>query len=228
MSATMSRRTVNFINRIGRSRVIKSSSSSLPMCSSGGFSQSRHFSSQPLSRLSSLREQLASEDANIDEFIENGNVDGNKGPEGRMEAPTTRKKRNPKKERKPSWLSIPRPPSSPEYDTIKSNVRSLGLATVCEEARCPNIGECWGGREGTATATIMIMGDTCTRACRFCAVKTSNAPPPLDPEEPKKVAEAVGGWGLGYVVLTSVDRDDLPDQGAGHFAEVVKEVSKKR
>ena len=80
--------------------------------------------------------------------------------------------------------------------------------------RCPNIGECWGGGDGhTATATVMLMGDTCTRGCRFCAVKTSRAPPPLDPDEPQNVAKAVAAWGLDYVVLTSVDRDDLPDQG---------------
>jgi len=75
------------------------------------------------------------------------------------------------------------------YQRLKETVKGLGLATVCEEARCPNIGECWGGKEGTATATIMLMGDTCTRACRFCAVKTSNAPPPLDPNEPEKVED---------------------------------------
>ena len=109
------------------------------------------------------------------------------------------------------------------YHRLKDTVKSLGIATVCEEARCPNIGECWGGGENeTATATIMIMGDTCTRACRFCAVKTSKAPPPLDPEEPRKVAEAITAWGLDYVVLTSVDRDELEDQGSAHFAETVR------
>lgn len=109
------------------------------------------------------------------------------------------------------------------YQRLKHTVKSLGIATVCEEARCPNIGECWGGGENeTATATIMIMGDTCTRACRFCAVKTSKAPPPLDAEEPRKVAEAIAAWGLDYVVLTSVDRDELADQGSGHFAKTVE------
>jgi lipoic acid synthetase len=95
------------------------------------------------------------------------------------------------------------------------------LATVCEEARCPNIGECWGGAKGTATATIMIMGDTCTRGCAFCNVKTSRTPAPLDPDEPDNVSKAVKDWGLDYVVLTSVDRDDQPDQGAAHFAKTV-------
>ena len=101
-------------------------------------------------------------------------------------------------------------------------MRSLKLATVCEEARCPNIGECWGGAEGTATATIMIMGDTCTRGCAFCHVKTSRAPPPLDENEPENVATAITAWGLDYVVLTSVDRDELQDQvsslqGSGRY-----------
>lgn len=86
---------------------------------------------------------------------------------------------------------------------------------VCEEAKCPNIGDCWGGAEGTATGTIMLLGDTCTRGCRFCAVKTANAPPPLDPDEPVNVAKAIAAWGLDYVVLTSVNRDDLVGTGSG-------------
>jgi lipoyl synthase len=89
---------------------------------------------------------------------------------------------------------------------------------VCEEARCPNIGECWGG----GTATIMLMGDTCTRGCRFCNIKTSAAPPPLDVDEPGKVALAVSKWGLKYIVLTSVDRDDVEDGGAAHIAQTVQ------
>lgn len=125
--------------------------------------------------------------------------------------------------RKPSWLKA-EPPAGENYLRLKGTVKELGLATVCEEARCPNIGECWGGKEGTATATIMIMGDTCTRGCKFCAVATSPAPPPLDPEEPRKVSEAIHRWGLNYVVLTSVDRDDLPDFGASHFAETVRRL----
>lgn len=114
-------------------------------------------------------------------------------------------------------------PSGEKYTQIKSKLRELKLATVCEEARCPNIGECWGGGDGhTATATIMLMGDTCTRGCRFCAVKTSRAPPPLDPAEPGRVAEAVAAWGLDYVVLTSVDRDDVADGGAAHIAATIR------
>lgn len=123
--------------------------------------------------------------------------------------------------RKPPWLRVDLP-SGENYDRLKTTVRTLGLATVCEEARCPNIGECWGGSEGTATATIMLMGDTCTRACRFCAVKTSRTPGPLDVEEPKKVSDAIHKWGLDYVVLTSVNRDDLPDGGANHIAKTVE------
>jgi lipoic acid synthetase len=103
------------------------------------------------------------------------------------------------------------------------------LHTVCEEARCPNIGECWGGsNKAAATATIMLMGDTCTRGCRFCSVKTSRRPPPLDVHEPENTAEALARWGLGYVVLTSVDRDDLADGGARHFAETIRRIKAKK
>ena len=113
---------------------------------------------------------------------------------------------------KPSWLKA-EIPKGEDYERLRDTVRSLKLATVCEEAKCPNIGECWGGSKGTATATIMIMGDTCTRGCAFCNVKTSRTPAPLDPEEPENVSKAIAAWGLDYVVLTSVDRDELADQG---------------
>ena len=126
------------------------------------------------------------------------------------------------KKRKPDWLKR-EVPGGENYTRIKAKLRELKLHTVCEEARCPNIGECWGGgEEQTATATIMLMGDTCTRGCRFCAVKTSRAPPPLDPNEPANTAKAVADWGIDYVVLTSVDRDDLPDGGAAHIAETIR------
>lgn len=127
---------------------------------------------------------------------------------------------------KPSWLKVRAPgdhAAEKEYQRLRSSLRNLGLSTVCEEARCPNIGECWGG----GTATIMLMGDTCTRACRFCNIKTSRAPPPLDPEEPRKVGVAVAAWGLKYVVLTSVDRDDVADGGASHIASTVSELKKR-
>jgi len=118
--------------------------------------------------------------------------------------------------RKPNWIKM-RPPSGEKYLELKDMFQKLGLATVCQEAQCPNISECWKG----GTATIMIMGDTCTRACRFCDVKTAKNPSPLDADEPRKVSYAVSQMGLEYLVMTSVDRDDVPDQGAAHFAETV-------
>ncbi len=129
--------------------------------------------------------------------------------------------------RLPSWLQTPIP-NNANYKSIKRDLRGLNLHTVCEEARCPNISDCWGGSDkSAATATIMLMGDTCTRGCRFCSVKTSKAPPPLDPHEPEHTAEALKRWGLGYVVLTSVDRDDLADGGANHFAETIMKIKSK-
>lgn len=126
--------------------------------------------------------------------------------------------------RLPSWLKRPIPKGD-NYHRLKTDLRDLNLSTVCEEARCPNIGECWGGGENqTATATIMLMGDTCTRGCKFCSVKTARNPPPLNPKEPENVARALSLWGLDYVVLTSVDRDDLPDGGAEHFAATVRHL----
>ncbi|KAF4592058.1 Lipoic acid synthetase [Ophiocordyceps camponoti-floridani] len=130
--------------------------------------------------------------------------------------------------RLPEWLKTPIP-NGGNYKKIKADLRGLGLHTVCEEARCPNISECWGGSDkSAATATIMLMGDTCTRGCRFCSVKTSRTPPPLDVEEPEKTAEALARWGLGYVVLTSVDRDDLVDGGAAHFADTIRRIKAKK
>lgn len=120
---------------------------------------------------------------------------------------------------KPPWLKV-RMPGSPRYRQIKERARHLRLATVCEEARCPNIGECW--EEGTAT--FMVMGETCTRGCRFCSVSTSARPAALDPMEPFNVAEAIQEMDLDYVVITSVDRDDVEDGGAGHFAECIQQV----
>lgn len=126
-------------------------------------------------------------------------------------------------ERKPEWLRV-RPPSGESYASLKSLFRSLDLHTVCEEAHCPNVWECWSG----GTATIMLMGDTCTRGCRFCAVKSGNPHGGLDLDEPRKVATALAAMDLSYVVLTSVDRDDLPDGGAGHFARTVREIKERR
>jgi lipoyl synthase len=117
--------------------------------------------------------------------------------------------------RKPAWIRV-KAPGSPVYAETRSIVRALKLATVCEEANCPNIGECWDKRH----ATFMIMGDTCTRACAFCNVRTG-LPGPLDPDEPGRVADAVRRLGLSHVVVTSVDRDDLNDGGAEHFARTI-------
>ncbi len=127
---------------------------------------------------------------------------------------------------KPAWLKAEMP-TGENYTKLRDTVRKLNLATVCEEARCPNIGDCWGGKAEEATATIMIMGDTCTRGCSFCSVKTSRAPKALDPMEPENVSKAITEWGLGYVVLTSVDRDELEDQGANHFARTVSLLKEK-
>ncbi|XP_074564622.1 lipoyl synthase 1, chloroplastic-like [Curcuma longa] len=134
--------------------------------------------------------------------------------------------------KKPEWLRQ-RAPQGEKYRMLQESLSELKLNTVCVEAQCPNIGECWNGGggaggegDGIATATIMLLGDTCTRGCRFCAVKTSRNPAPPDPMEPEKTARAIANWGVDYIVLTSVDRDDLPDGGSGHFAETVKCLKK--
>ena len=119
-------------------------------------------------------------------------------------------------QRKPEWIRV-KAPTSKAYHETRKMMRDLNLSTVCEEAACPNIGECWAKKH----ATIMIMGDTCTRACAFCNVATG-VPKPLDANEPANVAVAVGGMALEHVVLTSVDRDDLEDGGADHFGQVVR------
>ena len=116
-----------------------------------------------------------------------------------------------------------RPPSGQRFTEIKRELRDRNLHTVCEEANCPNLGECWSGRDGPGTATFMLMGDRCSRGCNFCDVQTGGMEA-LDPDEPDNVAEAVAEIGLDYVVLTSVDRDDLPDQGAEHFAETIRAI----
>lgn len=121
--------------------------------------------------------------------------------------------------RKPEWLRVAMP-GGERYQQVRDTVQGLRLHTVCEEAHCPNVGECWGG----GTATVMLMGDVCTRGCRFCNVKTASHPPALDPDEPRHLAEAIGRLKLDYIVVTSVDRDDLPDGGAGHFAEAIRRL----
>ncbi|MBM4264207.1 MAG: lipoyl synthase [Deltaproteobacteria bacterium] len=117
--------------------------------------------------------------------------------------------------RHPDWIKV-KAPGNPNYMRLKKLMREKNLHTVCEEARCPNIGECWGNK----TATFLILGDTCTRGCRFCAIDKGK-PLALDPEEPRNVALTVKDLGLEHIVVTSVNRDDLPDGGANHFAKTV-------
>lgn len=123
--------------------------------------------------------------------------------------------------KKPDWIRV-RASSSPIFNETKKIVRDNNLVTVCEEAGCPNIGECWSKKH----ATMMIMGDTCTRACAFCNVRTGK-PNPLDVDEPENVAKAVETLGLNHVVITSVDRDDLEDGGAGHIADTIRAIRKR-
>jgi lipoyl synthase len=142
--------------------------------------------------------------------------------EGAMEetAKASKKPHQPK----PDWLKV-RAPAGENYARIKNMLGDLKLATVCQEAKCPNMGECWSG----GTATFMLMGEVCTRGCRFCNVKTGNAKlglPPVDAFEPEKVAFSISQMKLHYVVITSVDRDDMPDQGSDHFARTVKTIKK--
>jgi lipoic acid synthetase len=122
-------------------------------------------------------------------------------------------------ERKPEWLKV-RAPGGERYTHIKETLRRYDLHTVCEEARCPNVGECWG----SGTATIMILGDVCTRGCRFCAVTTGNPRGAYDPREPEHTGRTIAAMGLEYVVITMVDRDDMLDGGAAHVAETLRAI----
>lgn len=124
-------------------------------------------------------------------------------------------------ERKPSWLKV-RAPGGPNYSRLRQMMRELELHTVCEEAHCPNVGECWEH----GTATFMILGDVCTRNCAYCAV-AHGRPPQFDPAEPERVGEAVARMGLQHAVITSVDRDDLPDFGAWAFAETIRQIRER-
>ncbi len=130
---------------------------------------------------------------------------------------------NPPRERRrslPDWFKKPLPKGN-VVGPVRALVRELGLNTVCESAKCPNLNECWSRR----TATFMVLGNNCTRRCFFCSVPKAK-PDPIEPDEPRRVAKAVGRLGLRHVVVTSVDRDDLPDKGAGHFVQVVQELRK--
>jgi lipoic acid synthetase len=127
------------------------------------------------------------------------------------------------KQPKPAWLKV-RAPAGEKYSRIKRTLRAQGLFTVCEQARCPNVGECWG----SGTATILLLGPTCTRGCRFCAVSSGDPRGRVDAREPERVAAAVAALELDYVVLTMVTRDDLPDGGASHVARTVHELRRQR
>mmetsp|Transcript_5311 Transcript_5311/g.17642 ORF Transcript_5311/g.17642 Transcript_5311/m.17642 type:complete len:349 (-) Transcript_5311:169-1215(-) len=127
--------------------------------------------------------------------------------------------------KKPPWLRQ-RAPQGERYEFLKDTVKDLKLNTVCDEAMCPNVGECWNGEHGTAT--IMLLGDTCTRGCQFCAVNTNRTPEAPDDDEPENTAKAIAKWDLSYVVLTSVDRDDIPDGGSEHFARTVRTLKALR
>lgn len=185
--------------------------------------------SQSMDKLREIRARLEN-GPNFQDFIQDqsyGGSDVNSSKWTEYDGLLRRSKDNNERLRLPPWLKTNRP-TGKNFTKIKQQLRELKLATVCEEARCPNIGECWGGGEhGTQTATIMLMGDTCTRGCRFCSVKTARNPPPLDPDEPKSAAKAIASWGLDYIVLTSVDRDDLPDGGSKHLAETVQEIKQR-
>jgi len=158
--------------------------------------------------------------------------DGSRASMCGVAPPTTpdhykRKKGSKEYFRLPPWLKVEIPRGKQLQDMTKQ-LKDLKLATVCQEAKCPNIGECWNSGEGRpATATIMILGEECTRGCRFCSVRTNRRPAAPDPNEPEHVAQAIASWETGYIVITSVDRDDLPDGGAGHFAACVKAIKNK-
>jgi lipoic acid synthetase len=145
-------------------------------------------------------------------------IDHRSPPAGALRHPEKAHRPDNPIQRKPAWIRV-KAPTHPVYQETRALMRENRLTTVCEEAACPNIGECWSQRH----ATMMIMGETCTRACAFCNVATG-VPKPLDADEPRRVADAVAKLGLNHVVITSVDRDDLPDGGAGHFAHTIRAI----
>src|ERR1700675_3546634 len=125
--------------------------------------------------------------------------------------------------RRPEWMKVRAPSQDSRYYDVKKLIHGEGLLTICEEARCPNIGECWG----RGTATFQILGDTCTRACRYCYVHSAKRGDPLDPLEPGRLAAAAQRMGLRHVVVTSVDRDDLDDRGAEHWARTIRALRRR-
>ena len=125
--------------------------------------------------------------------------------------------------RRPEWMKVRAPSQDGEYFNVKKLIEGAGLHTICEEARCPNIAECWG----RGTATFQILGETCTRACRYCYVNSGKPSDPVDPLEPLRLAQTAKQMGLKHVVVTSVDRDDVPDRGAGHYAATIRAIKSK-
>jgi lipoyl synthase len=128
-----------------------------------------------------------------------------------------------KRPRRPEWMKVRAPSADSRYFDVRKLIHGASLHTICEEARCPNIGECWG----RGTATFQILGDTCTRACRYCYVHSGKPDGPPDPLEPLRLAQTAAQMGLTHVVVTSVDRDDLPDRGAGHYAATIRALKAK-
>ena len=125
--------------------------------------------------------------------------------------------------RRPEWMKVRAPSANTRYYDVKRLIHGASLNTICEEARCPNIAECWG----RGTATFQILGDTCTRACRYCYVHSGTPSEPVDPLEPLRLAQTAKAMGLSHVVVTSVDRDDVPDRGAGHYAATIRALRSK-
>src|SRR5438094_1811096 len=125
--------------------------------------------------------------------------------------------------RRPEWMKVRAPSADSRYFDVKKLIHGASLHTICEEARCPNIAECWG----RGTATFQILGDTCTRACRYCYVHSGRPDGPPDPLEPLRLANTAAQMGLNHVVVTSVDRDDLPDRGSGHYAATIRALKRK-
>eukprot|EP01026_Neomeris_dumetosa_P064865 TRINITY_DN6202_c0_g1_i2.p1 TRINITY_DN6202_c0_g1~~TRINITY_DN6202_c0_g1_i2.p1 ORF type:complete len:293 (-),score=32.80 TRINITY_DN6202_c0_g1_i2:22-861(-) len=192
------------------------SSTSFRLAASSALKVAEQGSSQVQTALEALRQKLQ-QGPDFGDFINGSELSGYS-----VNVPKAKERVG-----KPEWMKR-EVPGGDKYTAIKKRLRELNLSTVCEEAKCPNIGECWGGADGhTATATIMLMGDTCTRGCRFCAVKTSRTPPPLDENEPMNVATAVSEWGVDYIVLTSVDRDDLSDGGSAHISKTIQLLKEK-
>nr|CAH8849330.1 unnamed protein product [Trichobilharzia regenti] len=193
---------------------------------SNDFGESKNDSSLPNQKLSSEFQKAIAHGPSLSEFIKLGK--SNQAVDQGIHESQSKVSKTGERLRLPKWLKT-EIPCGGNVARLEKQLRSLNLHTVCEEARCPNLSECWsGGSSAASTATIMIMGDTCTRGCRFCSVKTSPNPPPLDPNEPVNTAEAISNWDVDYIVITSVDRDDLVDGGARHIAETIRQIKARK